>query len=214
MKFSLAKLTIRRPISTIMVVMMVIVLGVSAFMDIPKDLMPEMELPYALVMTSYPNASPEEVETMVTVPVEQSLAQVENLSDMISYSLENTSVVLIQFNFGTDMNFASLDMREKISLIEDYLPDTCSQPMVMKLNMNALPTMQVYVSADLPLEELNSIVEDNVVSYFRRRFRFGQRRSGGGDLHRLQPGESYELRPYAADHRPDPGGREHQPALR
>ena len=168
MKFSLAKLTIRRPISTIMVVMMVIVLGVSAFMDIPKDLMPEMELPYALVMTSYPNASPEEVETMVTVPVEQSLAQVENLSDMISYSLENTSVVLIQFNFGTDMNFASLDMREKISLIEDYLPDTCSQPMVMKLNMNALPTMQVYVSSDLPLEELNATVEDNIVNYFER----------------------------------------------
>ena len=168
MKFSLAKLTIRRPVSTIMVVLMVIVLGVSAFMDIPKDLMPEMELPYALVMTTYPNASPEEVESMVTVTVEQALAQVENLSDMISYSLENTSVVLIQFNFGTDMNFASLDMREKISLIEDYLPDTCSQPMVMKLNMNALPTMQVYVSADLPLEELNSIVEDNVVSYFER----------------------------------------------
>ena len=168
MKFSLAKLTIKRPVSTIMVVLMVIVLGVSAFLDIPKDLMPEMELPYALVMTSYPNASPEEVESMVTVTVEQALAQVENLSDMISYSLENTSVVLIQFNFGTDMNFASLDMREKISLIEDYLPDTCSQPMVMKLNMNALPTMQVYVSADLPLEELNSIVEDNVVSYFER----------------------------------------------
>ena len=71
-----------------MVVLMVIVLGVSAFLDIPKDLMPEMELPYALVMTSYPNASPEEVETMVTVPVEQSLAQVGNLSDMISYSLD------------------------------------------------------------------------------------------------------------------------------
>ncbi len=168
MKFSLAKLTIRRPVSTIMVVMMVIVLGISAFMDIPKDLMPEMELPYALVMTSYPNASPEEVESMVTVPVEQALAQVENLSDMISYSLENTSVVLIQFNFGTDMNFASLDMREKISLVEDYLPDTTSQPMVMKLNMNALPTMQVYVSSDLPLEELDAIVEDNVVSYFER----------------------------------------------
>ena len=168
MRFSLARLTVKRPISTIMVVLMVIVLGVSAFLDIPKDLMPDMELPYALVMTTYPNASPEEVESMVTATVEQALAQVENLSDMISYSLENTSVVLIQFNFGTDMNFATLDMREKISLVEDYLPDTCSQPMVMKLNMNALPSMQLYVSSDLPLEELNTIVEDNVTTYFER----------------------------------------------
>ena len=168
MKFSLAKLTIRRPVSTIMVVLIVIVLGFSAFLDIPKDLMPKMELPYALVMTTYPNASPEEVESMVTVPVEQALAQVENLSNMVSYSLENTSVVLIEFNFGTDMNFASLDMREKIALVEDYLPDTTTKPMVMKLNMNALPTMQLYVSADLPLEELNTIVEDNVVNYFER----------------------------------------------
>ena len=83
-------------------------------------------------------------------------------------ALENTSVVLIEFNFGTDMNFASLDMREKIALVEDYLPDTTTKPMVMKLNMNALPTMQLYVSADLPLEELNTIVEDNVVNYFER----------------------------------------------
>ena len=168
MKFSLAHLTIRRPVATIMVVLMIVVLGFSAVIDIPRDLMPNMELPMALVMTSYPNASPEEVESMVTAPVEGALAAVENLSDMISYSMEGSSIVMIQFNYGTDMDMASLNMREKISLISDYLPDTTTEPMVMKLDMNTLPTMQLYVSADMPLNELNTLVSDNVVNYFER----------------------------------------------
>ena len=168
MKFSLAHLTIKRPVATIMIVLMVVVLGFSAVIDIPRDLMPNMELPMALVMTTYSNASPEEVETMVTSTLEASLAAVEDLNEMISYSMEGTSIVLVEFNYGTDMNFASLNMREKIALVSDYLPDTCSEPMVMKLDMNTLPTMQLYVSADMPLEELNALVENNVTNYFER----------------------------------------------
>ncbi len=168
MKFSLSHLTIKRPVSTIMVLLMVVVLGISAMIGIPKDLMPKIELPVAMVMTQYSNASPDEVESLVTATVESALASVEGLDEMVSYSLEGSSIVLMTFKTDTDMNFATLNMREAISLVEDYLPDGVSKPMVLKLNLNSLPIMQIYVSADMPLEELNGIVKDNVVPYFER----------------------------------------------
>ncbi|NCB41594.1 MAG: efflux RND transporter permease subunit [Clostridia bacterium] len=168
MKFNFSKITIKRPVATIMITLMVVVLGVSAILNIPRDLMPNIELPVAMVITSYSNASPEEVESLITEPVEQALASVENLDEMNSYSMEGMSVVVVSFQMDTDMNFASLNMREKIALISDYLPSGVADPIVMKLDMNTMPIMQVYVSADLPLDELNARVEDKVVSYFDR----------------------------------------------
>lgn len=168
MKFSLSHLTIKRPVSTIMVLLMVVVLGVSALINIPKDLMPNIELPVALVMTTYSNAAPEEVESVVTSTIESALASVEGVDEMVSYSMEGTSIVLLVFQMDTDMNFATLDMREAISIVEDYLPSGVSKPMVLKMDFNALPIMQIYVSSDMPLEELTGIVNDNVVPYFKR----------------------------------------------
>ena len=168
MNFNLSRITIKRPVATIMLTLMVVVVGLSAILNIPRDLMPNIELPVAMVITSYSNASPEEIESLITEPVEQALASVENLDEMNSYSMEGMSVVVVSFQMDTDMDFASLNMREKIALISDYLPAGVSDPMVMKLDMNTMPIMQVYVSADLPLDELNARVEDKVVSYFDR----------------------------------------------
>jgi hydrophobic/amphiphilic exporter-1 (mainly G- bacteria), HAE1 family len=168
MKLTLSDIAIKRPIATIMITLMVVVVGISAIIGIPRDLMPDIELPVAMVITNYSNASPEEVERMITEPIEQSLASVENLDEMTSYSMEGMSIVMISFQMDTDMDFASLNMREKIALISDYLPTGSSDPLVMKLDMNTMPIMQVYVSADLPLEELNLRIEDNVLSYLER----------------------------------------------
>lgn len=151
-----------------MVLLMVVVLGVSALINIPKDLMPNIELPVAMVMTTYANASPEEVESVVSTTIESALASVEGVDEMVSYSLAGSSIVLLVFDMDTDMNFATLDMREAVSLVEDYLPSGVSKPMVLKLDLNSLPIMQIYVSGDLPLEELTGIVDDNVVPYFKR----------------------------------------------
>lgn len=168
MKYNFSKTTIKRPVATIMITLMIVVVGISAILNIPRDLMPNIELPVAMVITSYSNASPEEMESLITEPVEQALASVENLDEMNSYSMEGMSVVVVSFQMDTDMDFASLNMREKIALIADYLPSGASNPMVMKLDMNTMPIMQVYVSADLPLDELNARVEDKVISYFDR----------------------------------------------
>lgn len=165
---NLSSLSIKRPVATIMLTLMVVVVGIYSMLSIPKDLMPEIEMPVALVMTTYGGASPAEVETMVTEPVEQALASVENLEEMASYSMENMSVVMLRFNIDTDMNFASLDMREAIALISDYLPEDASEPMVMKMDMDMMPVMQVYVSADMELSKLNSTIENDILSYFER----------------------------------------------
>lgn len=166
---NLSTLAIKRPVATIMLLLIIVVLGVASVVTIPMDLMPAMELPYALIMTNYPGASPEEVESMVTKTVEGAVASVENLDGLISYSMEGTSIVMIQFNFDTDMNFATLEMRESVSLIEDYLPDECTKPIIMKMDMDMLPIAQIYVSSEKnDLTQLTSILESNVIPRFER----------------------------------------------
>lgn len=165
---NLASVSIKRPIATIMLMLMVVILGAASLIGLPQDLFPKIEYPVALVITTYGNASPEEVEKMVTEPLEQSLASVEGLDEMMSMSMPGQSIVMIQFQMDTDMNFATLNMREKIAMVESYLPDDAGDPMVMKMDMDAIPITQIYVSGDMPLSQLNNQVEDNVVNYFER----------------------------------------------
>lgn len=165
---NLSSVSIKRPVATIMLMLMVVVLGVFSFFSMPRDLMPKIEFPVALVMCSYENAAPQEVESMVTKPLELALASVEGLDSMFSITIQGQAIVAVQFDMDQDMNFATLNMREKIALVADYLPSTAGDPMVLKLDMNALPVSQIYVSSDLPLYELNQVLEDTVISKFER----------------------------------------------
>ncbi|MFV0517635.1 MAG: efflux RND transporter permease subunit [Aminipila sp.] len=165
---NLSSISIKRPIATIMLMLMVVVVGVSSLIGIPQDLFPKIEYPVALVMTTYGNASPEEVETMITEPIEQSLASVEGLDEMMSMSMPGMSIVMVQFQMDTDMNFATLNMREKIALITGFLPDDAGDPTVLKMDMSAMPIAQIYVSGDMSLNQLNNQIEDNVMNYFER----------------------------------------------
>ncbi len=165
---NLSKLAINRPVASIMLTMVVILVGAVSLFGLPRDLMPKMDFPVALVVCQYPNASPEEVETIITKPLEQALAAVEGLDEIMSMTSQGTSVVLVQFQMSTDMNFATLNMREKIALVSSMLPSEASDPMVIKMDMNATPIMQIYVSGDMPLDELNRTVEESLLSYFER----------------------------------------------
>lgn len=166
MNFS--KTAIMRPVSTIMLMLIIVVLGAVSFTRLPIDLYPRMELPYAMVMIQYPNAAPTEIENLVTRPVEQQIATVENIKAIYSYSMEGSSIVLCEFENGTDMNFASLDMREKVDIIGDYLPDNAAEPMILTMDPTMMPVSQLYVSGDLSIEELNAFVEDEVISAIER----------------------------------------------
>ena len=138
MNFSFSSIAVKRPVTTIMLLMIVVLLGVTSVVGIPMDLMPEMEVPVAIAMISYPNASPEEVETMITRPVEAALASCEGLKSITSMTSAGSSVTMIEFEMNTDMNFATLDMREKIAMVEGYLPENSTDPMIMKLNLNSV----------------------------------------------------------------------------
>ncbi|NLY71132.1 MAG: efflux RND transporter permease subunit [Clostridiales bacterium] len=166
MNFS--KLSIDRPVTTAMMILIIILVGAVSIIGIPMDLLPDIEMPVAIVVVQYPNAAPEEVETMVTIPLEQSLSSVHNMKSISSMTTEGTSIVMVEFEMKTDMDFAALDMREKISMVEGFLPDDATDPLVIKMSMDFAPVVQVYVSGDKSLVELNKIVEDDILSYFER----------------------------------------------
>jgi len=163
-----SKISINRPVTTAMMVLIIILVGAVALMGLPMDLIPDIEFPVAIVFVQYPNAGPEEVETMVTKPLEQALASVENMDEIMSMTTEGTSIVMVQFAMKTDMDFATLDMREKISMVEGFLPSGATDPMVLKMSMDFTPVATVFVSSEKPLAELNREVEDSILSYLER----------------------------------------------
>ena len=114
----LSKFSVRRPYTVLVAVVLVLVLGGLSFQNMSTDFLPNMEFPYALVMTTYAGASPEEVETAVTKSVEQSMARINNIKQVQSMSLNNMSIVMMEFNDGTDMDSAAIDMRESLDQVK------------------------------------------------------------------------------------------------
>ena len=137
----LGKFSVKKPYTVLVAVILVIVLGVVSFMKMSTDLLPSISLPYVIIMTTYPGASPETVEMVVTKPVEASMATVSNIEGISSVSSENYSTVILEFAQSTDMNAASLEIRETLDQIESYWDDSVGSPIIMKLNPDMLPVM-------------------------------------------------------------------------
>lgn len=137
----LGKFSVRKPYTVLVAVVLVIVLGVVSFMKMSTDLLPNISLPYVIVMTPYPGASPETVEMVVTKPVEASMATVSNIEGISSVSSENYSTVILEFAQSTDMNAVSLEIRENLDQIKSYWDDSVGSPIIMKLNPDMLPIM-------------------------------------------------------------------------
>lgn len=137
----LGKFSVRKPYTVLVAVILVIVLGVVSFTKMSTDLLPSISLPYVIIMTTYPGASPETVEMVVTKPVEASMATVSNIEGISSVSSENYSTVILEFAQSTDMNAVSLEIRETLDQIESYWDDSVGSPIIMKLNPDMLPVM-------------------------------------------------------------------------
>lgn len=159
----ISKFSVRKPYTVIVGVVLIIILGIVSFMKMTTDMLPSMELPYAIVMTTYQGASPEEVETTVTKPVEQAMATISNIKEVNSTSSENMSMVVLEFEGDTDMNAVSLDMREQLDMIKGYWPDQVGNPTIMKLNPDMMPVMVTAVDSDkLDTAQLSSLIEDKI----------------------------------------------------
>ena len=155
-----ARFSVKKPVTITMMILIVIVLGVVSLSRLQIDLLPQMELPYVMVQTSYQGAGPEEIENMISKPLEQTLSTVENIEAVISISNEGSSLLLMQFAFNTDMDDVMLQMREKIDMIKGFLPDGTSSPLVLKMDPNAMPIIQLAVSSKGDLHTTQKIAED------------------------------------------------------
>lgn len=159
------RFSVKKPYTVVVGVIIVIILGFVAFTKLSTDLLPSMNLPYAIVMTTYQGASPEQVETVVTGPIESSMATVSNIKHISSTSSENYSLVILEFNTDANMDSVTIEMRESLDLIESYWPDEVGTPIIMKLNPDMMPVMMAAVSGDgMTTEEVSKIYNDKVSS--------------------------------------------------
>lgn len=140
------EISVKRPVAILMCVLIVLMLGGVSLSKIPVDLMPNITLPIAIVSTSYSGVAPQEIEAIVTKNIENAIATVNNIKSIQSISNEGNSIVIAEFNSGTDMDFAALQMREKIDMIKGYLPDDVGDPLVMKIDPNMLPIVNISVT--------------------------------------------------------------------
>lgn len=164
----LSKLCIRKPVTTIMVTLMVFLAGILSYFNLDQALMPDVDLPIAVVATTYVGASPEEIEDLISKPLEEAMGSIANVDTITSYSAANMSMVLLQFVDGTDIDMAAVDMRDKLDQIKSTLPDDANDPMVVKMDINAMP-IEIGVKAEnMDLASLQEMLEDNVVNRLER----------------------------------------------
>ncbi len=166
---NLAGFSIRRPVTVCMGILVLLALGGVSLSQLPIDLLPELNLPMAVAVSTYSGAGPEEVEQMVTRPLEAVLSTVSNVKNVMSISSPGSSMVMVEFNWGTDMDFATLDMREKIDILSGVLPPEVKRPTVYKFDPALLPIMSIGVSSDSrDLATLKQLLEDKVINRLER----------------------------------------------
>ncbi|MCM1157517.1 MAG: efflux RND transporter permease subunit [Bacteroidales bacterium] len=159
----ISKFSVKKAYTVIVGIILVMILGAVAYTKMTVDLLPSMELPYAIVLTTYPGASPEAVETGVTRPIEQSVATIDNIENIQSISSENFSMVILEFNSDANMDTATIDMRENLDQVSSYFDDSVGNPIIMKLNPNMMPVMIAAVDkAGTDSIELSEYVEDTL----------------------------------------------------
>lgn len=160
----LSKFSVKKPYTVLVAVVLAVVLGVVSFTKMTTDLLPNISLPYVIVMTTYVGASPETVETVVTKPVESSMATVSNIESISSVSSENYSMVILEFAQSTDMNAVSLEIRENLDQIKSYWDDSVGNPIIMKLNPDMLPVMIAAVGGNnMNASEVTALTENTIV---------------------------------------------------
>ena len=157
------KSAIEKPVTTALIFIAVIVIGIYSFMKLPVDMFPQMDPPYITVMTTYPGASASEMETNVTKYMENALTSVDHLKHITSQSKDNMSVVVLELEWGANMDEAVNDVRSYVDMTKSNLPDNCGTPMIFKLSTSAMPVAQYSITADETYAGLDKILNDEVI---------------------------------------------------
>lgn len=161
----LSKFSVKKPMTVFVCVVIIIVLGVVSFLKMTPDLLPNMDFPYAMIMTTYGGQTPETVESTVTKPLEQSISTIDGVKDITSNSAENYSVLIIEFEDGTNMDTATVDLRSSLDTISDNWPDGVGTPYLIKANPSMLPVAMTAVEyKGKDRKELSDYVSDELLN--------------------------------------------------
>jgi len=140
-------LSLNRPVTVAMVFLLIIITGIISFIRLPITFLPELGYPRLTIITNFANSSPEEVENLISIPIEESVSTLKSIISVTSISREDVSIVTLKYNWGTDMAYASLDLREKLDNIRYLLPDDAERPNIAKLDPNEEPIMYISLTS-------------------------------------------------------------------
>jgi len=157
---NIVEFSIKRPIAMTMVILSMIVMGVFSYSKINLDMLPRIDIPVVTVSTAFPGANPQNVETLISKPIEDAVTSITGIETLKSDSLEGFSNVIIEFDQGVDVDTVAADVREKVSAIRNKLPEDAKEPVILKLDINALPIMSLGISAERPVERIYTLAKD------------------------------------------------------
>ena len=161
----MSKFSVKKPFTVFVAVIAVLVLGVVSYLKMTPDLLPNMDFPYIMIMTTYPGASPEKVENELTKPLEQSMSTLENIKNVTSTSAENYAMVMLEFEESTDLDVIGVDIQQKLSALQAGWDDMVGAPYVLKINPSMLPVQVAAVSMEgMSTVELTDFLNETLMN--------------------------------------------------
>src|SRR5262245_35954072 len=158
----LAEVCVKRPVFATMLVMVFVVLGVFAYLQLGIDLYPKVDLPTVTIQTALPGASPEEIESQVTKPIEEAINTISNIDELRSTTLEGVSIVTVQFALDKDADVAAQEVRDKVSTVIGDLPRDTEPPVIERLDFDASPVLAISVYGDRPIREITELADKRI----------------------------------------------------
>lgn len=177
---SISKKVIEHPVLTLCAFLLIAIVSVFTFSNIKIDLMPDMDMPIVMVNTTYTNAGPESVEKSVTEILENGLVSVSNLNCLTSESSEGSSLIKLEFNYGTDIDAAVNDIRDKLDQVKGNLPDDCNSPQIFKFSSDSMPIMTLALNGSRSADELRKLADDTVSDMLEQTAGIAQASVSGG----------------------------------
>lgn len=159
---NLTKTVLKRPVTTLMVILCLIVFGLTSVLSSKLELIPPMDMPMLIVFTTYPGASPDDVDELVSQTIENETGTLNGIKGVTSVSNENYSIVLLEYEYGIDTNDAYDDLKKKMDTIQAQLPDDVQDPVIMEMNINDMPSITFAVNNDSQ-SNLYNYVNDTIV---------------------------------------------------
>ena len=164
----LPEFSVKRKVTASMMAAILVVLGAISFTRLGLDFFPDLEFPTVSVITSYSGASSEDIENVLTRPLEQVVSSVNRVKKVTSQTSEGVSVISIEFEWGTNLDFAAQDVRDQIGLYEQYLPEDAAEPLVVKFSFSQFPVIFYGITSDIPAMRLKTVIEDEVAPRLER----------------------------------------------